>query len=116
MTPIPRTKASQHDTDLIGRTSGRRVKGLSGQEADTCFRTANVKDKVKEAGEEVTSGKVKGQAAELRGETKGKASELKGDAKEVAGQAKGEAAELKGDAKELAQDAKGKVKEQVNKL
>ncbi|ROV94753.1 hypothetical protein VMCG_08837 [Cytospora schulzeri] len=60
----------------------------------------DVKDKVKEAGSDVTSGKTSGQAAELRGEAKGKASELKGDAKEAAGEAKGKASELKGKAKE----------------
>ena len=46
------------------------------------FSTAEVKDKVKEAGADVASGKTSGQAAELRGEAKGKASELKGKAKE----------------------------------
>ncbi|EOO03227.1 putative lea domain-containing protein [Phaeoacremonium minimum UCRPA7] len=61
--------------------------------------TTNAASKVKEAAGEASSGKVTGQAAELRGEASGKASELKGEAKgkahEVAGKAKGAAEEAK---------------------
>ncbi|KAF3763299.1 hypothetical protein M406DRAFT_323083, partial [Cryphonectria parasitica EP155] len=53
----------------------------------------HVKDKVKEAASDLSSGKASGDAAKLRGEAEGKAQELKGEAK-------GKASELKGKAKE----------------
>lgn len=57
------------------------------------FSTAKVKDKVKEATSDISSGETTGKAAELRGEAAGTKEELKGEAK-------GKAAELKGKAKE----------------
>ena len=60
--------------------------------------TATVAQKVKAAGNDVTSGKATGKAQELRGEAAGKAQELKGEAKgaakEASGKAKGAANQL----------------------
>ncbi|KAH6615897.1 hypothetical protein B0J18DRAFT_438454 [Chaetomium sp. MPI-SDFR-AT-0129] len=64
-------------------------------------------DKIKEASEDVSKGKVTGKASELRGEVAGKASE-------VAGEAKGKASELAGEAKGKAKEVKGEVKEKLS--
>ncbi|KAK4112460.1 hypothetical protein N656DRAFT_779317 [Canariomyces notabilis] len=88
----------------IGATVAEKLKDAS---------TATVAEKLKEASSEVSSGKVTGKAAELRGEAAGKASEMAGKAKgmagEVEGKAKGAAAEVEGKAKEAKEEVKEKL-------